>query len=315
MKRPLIPLPRRPKSFGEKFGRDVEHFGSRQKPEPPPKTYLPHILIGLTAALGIMLAVCLLAQIPKVKTVRAEGGRLYSADVMLYYADLHAGDKLMAVDSSDVEDQLMFYMPLLSSARVRKHLNGNITVTATEYENLYYTCHNRNYYIMTADDLRVLCVMADDTEAKRVGAVYIGLPETARVRVGECVRFIHLPYAPDDASDGTSGYQVETGTPEEENAYVQTVIDALTESPLASRLVGMELSDRYDLWFVLDGSVRVRLGDLSELENKLDTVRKALEEREASGVDAGDMPLSVDVSDPTRVVFRASYEVVIPDWG
>ena len=86
-------------------------------------------------------------------------------------------------------------------------------------------------------------------------------------------------------------------------------------SPLASRVVGMELSDRYDLWFVLDGSVRVSVGDMSELAEKLSSVQMVLEDRAASGVDAGEMPLEVNVSDPTRTVVRSSPDVQIPAWG
>ncbi len=314
MKRPIIPRPRRARPFGAKFGRDSESFGGGRKPEPPPKTYLPQILICLGMALFLCLLICLLGQVPKVKEVRVTGGDIYSAEVMLQYVDVHTGDKLMAFDSGDIEAQMMEAMPLLADARVQKHISGNVTVTATEHRNLYYTCHNRNYYIFTSDSLRVLCALPDDSEARRVGAVYIGLPESARVRVGECVGFVNLPYAPETQS-ALFDYEVETDVPEKENAYVEACIDALMSSSLAPRIKGLELSDRYDIWFVLDGQVRIRIGDVTELEDKLSTAIRALEERAASGVDAGELPLLLDVSDPTRIIFRASPDVTIPAWG
>ena len=311
MKRPLIPIPRRRKSFEAKFGRNVETFGSLQKHEPPPRTYLPHILLGLAGLLVLTVAVCFLGTLPKVAEVHAEGGRMYDAEHLLYYADIQSGDVFLGVDAPAIEKQMKRYMPLLRAAHVRKHINGNVTISTTEYESLYYTCHNRNYYAFTTDAWEVLCGMAEDSEPRRVGAVYIGLPEAARVRVEEKITFINLPYAVGDPS----AYEAETDVPEKEYAYVKEFVNTLMSSPLASRVVGMELSDRYDLWFVLEGSVRVSVGDMSELAEKLASVQMVLEDRAASGVDAGEMPLEVNVSDPTRTVVRSSPDVQIPAWG
>ncbi len=314
--RPIIPPPRRQTPFAAKFGRNVEHFGSRQKPTPPSHGHLPHIILGLVCALTLCIGICLLGTLPKVGEVRAaEGGQIYPAHVLLHYADVHTGDSLWGFDTFAVEKQMKEYMPLLASARVRKHWNGDVSISAVEYDSLYYTCHNRNYYIFTTDDMEILCALPTPDEGRRVGAVYIGLPEVARVRVGESITYVNLPYAPDTQVENPSDFEVETDTPEEENAYVRLFIDTLMSSPLASRVRGMELSDRYNLYFVLEGNVRVSVGSISELSDKLTMAHRALAEREASGVDIGDLPLSVDVSDPVRVILRASPEVVIPAWG
>ncbi len=314
MKRPLIPRPRRATPFMQKFGRDTEFFGSRKKPEPPPKTYLPMILFCLVGGLILCLAISLLGLLPKVRNVTAKDGRIYSAEVLVHYADIESGDLLWGFDSASVAKQMREYMPLLDTIRVRKHLNGDVSIRVTEHENLYYTCHNRNYYVFTADELRVLCVRPTDSEARQGSAVYIGLPESARVRVGETVTFINLPYA-SDTTAGTSGYEAETEEPEVENAYVMTFVEAVMKSPFADRVMGMELSDRYDLWLVLEGSVRVSVGDMSELADKLSIAHRALEERGLSAGSTDGLPVSVDVSDPARIVFRSSPDIDIPDWG
>ncbi len=315
-KRPIIiPPPRRRTPFSEKFGRDVEHFGSRERPKPPSPGYLPQIIVSLFCALGLCILICLIGIIPKVKEVRAEGGRIYSAEVLIHYADVKTGDNLWGFDTMSVEKQMKEYMPLLISARVRKHLNGDVSISAVEYKNLYYTCHNRNYYIFTTDDLHVLCALPTAEEAQRVGAVYIGLPETARVRVGESISFINIPYALDTQVENPSDFEIETDTPEREHAYVQAFVDTLMTSPLASRVKGMELSDRYNLFFVLEGNIKISVGDMSELASKLDMAHRGLAEREAAGTDTGDLPLAVDVSDLVRIIFRASPEVDIPAWG
>ncbi len=315
MKHPILPPLRRATPFSEKFGPDVACFGRGRKPEPPPLGYLPHILFGLASAFLVSLMLCLVGLFPKVGEVSAEGGRIYSADVMCHYADVHTGDRLWGFDTHAVEEQMKDYMPLLISARVKKHLNGDVSIRAVEYEKLYYTCHNRNYYIFTTDEFRVLCALPDDTEAKRVGAVYIGLPESARVRVGETISFINLPYTSESQADNWSDYEVETDVPEKENAYVAEFIEALMSSELAPRVRGMDLSDRYALYFILDGRIRVSVGSMEELSVKLSMAHRALAEREAEGVYSDELPLSVDVSDPVRLIFRASLDVHIPVWG
>ena len=315
MKRPIIPIPRRKRSFNEKFGRETTFFGSREKYEPQPKTYLPYILLGMVGVLILSVALCFLGTLPRVGEVSAEGGRMYDSAHLLYYADIHSGDALLGFDSRAVEKQMKRYMPLLKSAKVRKHINGDVSISTSEYDVLYYTCHNRNYYAFTADTWEVLCAFSQDTEPRRVEAIYIGLPEAARVRVDEKISYINLPYASDHPSDYDADYEIETDVPEKEYAYVKEFVDTLMSSPLAPRVKGMELSDRYDLWFILDGSVRVSVGDMANLSDKLSSVQKALEDRAASGVDAGDMPLEVTVSDPTRTVVRSSPNVQIPVWG
>ncbi len=314
MKRPLIPVPRRHRTFQEKFGRDVEFFGSREKYEPPPKTYLPRILLCLAGVWLLSVTACLLGLLPRVGEVSAEGGQMYDAEHLLYYADIHTGDRLLGFDTRQVEKEMKQYMPLLKAAHVRKHINGDVTVSSTEYESLYYTCHNRNYYAFTTDKWEVLCAMADGNECRRVGSIYIGLPESAYVRVGKQVSFVNLPYASEETSEHAVDYEVETDVPEKEYAYIREFVDMLMSSPLSPRVRGMELSDRYDLWFVLDGRIRVSVGDMSELADKLNAVEGVLEDRAASGADTGDLPLSVDVSDPTRTVVRLSPQVEIPNW-
>ncbi len=315
MKRPIIPIPRKRVSFASKFGKNVALFGSPRRHEPPPKTYLPHILFGLTGLLTLSLVVCLLGFLPKVGEVSAEGGRMYDAAQLLQYADIESGDDLLGFDSRAVEKRLKEAMPLLKSVNVRKHINGDVSITTEEYDRLYYTCHNRNYYAFTTDKWDVLCALSEDGEPRRVGAVYVGLPECARVRVDEQISFIDLPYETESLSEDQVDYDFGKEDPKKENAYVREFVNTLMTSSLAPRVRGMELSDRYHLWFVLDGSIRVSVGDISELSEKLRSAEQILTERAASGVDAGEMPIEVNVSDPTRIVVRSSPDVDIPSWG
>jgi cell division septal protein FtsQ len=263
----------------------------------------------------LTVAVLFLGKLWKVADVTAEDGQYYTAAVVLNGAGIEAGDEMLGFDGFTVAKELREKLPLLDKVKVRKHLNGSVTVGFTEVESLYYTCHNQNYYIVNAETREVLCVSAKPDEARRVGALYLGLPECTRVRVGEELSFVNLPYAPETDAPEISTYELETDEPEKENAYVFDFVETLMSSTLSERVVGMELGDRYDLWLVLNGGVRVRVGGMDELERKLSVVDNALSKMAQDGGLSSGLPILVDVSDPARVICRISPEIELPDWA
>ncbi len=313
MKKIDIPRPRPTRTFPEKFGREVAFFGSRERREPPRLGPIPFLITCALSGLALVAAVLLLGRLWKVSEVTAADGHHYTAALICESAAIEPGCEMLGFDASAVERRLRRALPLLDDIRIRKHINGRVSITVTEETELYYTRHNVNYYILSADDMEVLGVFSTDEEARRVGATYLGLPESARVRVGEKLSFVNLPYAPESAPQEWTTYEVETEEPTIENAYVLAFIEALHASALSDRVVGMDLSDRYDLLIVLDGHVRVQIGTMQELERKLTLVQRTLEADHAPVPDG--MVTLVDVSDPARIVYRASPDVKLPVWG
>ncbi len=315
MKKIKIPSLPKHRSFEEKFGANSDFFGSREKKSKVHYGHLPRIMLCMLGGIALMVAVLLLGGLWKVTEVSAADGQLYSASVVKEFADLDAGDKMLGFDSSAVVKRLKKGLPMLDKVKVRKHLNGKVTITFTEVTDLYYTQHNANYYVISAETRKVLGVFSNSNEAKRVGAIYVGLPESTRVRVGEKVSFINLPYEPDSAPEELVTYELETDEPNVEYAYVFEFVETLMDSPLASRVTGMELGDRYGIWLVLDNRIKVYVGNMDELDRKLNMTKRSLDDREAAGKDDGSLPVLVDVSDPARIIHRASPDIVLPDWA
>ncbi len=314
MKKLRIPRRPKPRPFGEKFSAEAEFFGSREKKKKPQLGRLPVVLLGMLGSAALVGLILLLSGLWRVSEVTAEDGVLYSAAVVMEYADIDVGDKMLGFDSSAVAKRLKAGLPMIDNIRIRKHLNGKVSISFEEITEVYYTCHNANYYVISAADREVLGVFSTPTEAKRAKAIYIGLPEATRVRVGERLSFINLPYEPDSAPEELVDYEVETDEPEKEYAYVFEFVDALMASPLASRVTGMEAGDRYDIWLVLDKRIRIRIGNMDELDRKLKMIERSLVDRAEAGKDDGVMPVLVDVSDPTRIIHRASPDIELPDW-
>lgn len=312
-----IRIPRRPKRlpFKEKFARDARPFGSGERYTSPDLGSIPLLLLCMLGVVILTVGVMLLGKLPKVTSVSAEDGTYYTAAAVLAHAGIEAGDEMLGFDGFTKAKELKKSLPLMDKVKIRKHLNGSVTVSFTEVEKLYYTCHNQNYYIINAETREVLCVAGDATEARRVGAIYLGLPECTRVRVGEELTFINLPYAPETDSPELSTYELETYEPERENAYVFEFVEILMNSSVAERVVGMELGDRFDLWLVLRGGIRIRVGTMDELERKLTLADRSLQDKAASGGIPAGMPTLVDVSDPARIIHRSSPDVELPFWA
>lgn len=315
MKRIRIPRPPKHRSFSEKFSKDAVPFGSGEKHAPPDYGSVPLLLICMLGTVLLTVGVLFLGKLWKVETVTAEDGTYYTAAVVLYSAGIEAGDEMLGFDGFAVARELKKQLPLLDQVKVRKHLNGSVSVRFTEVESLYYTCHNQNYYIVNADTREVLSVSAKPDEARRVGAVYLGLPACTRVRVGEELSFVNLPYAPETDAPEISTYELETDEPEKENAYVFEFVETLMGSALSERVVGMELGDRFELWLVLRGGIRIRVGTMDELERKLTVADRALQDQAQSGAYPTGLPILVDVSDPARIIYRVSPEIELPDWA
>ena len=312
-----IRIPHRPKRlpFKAKFARDARPFGSGERYTSPDLGSIPLLLLCMLGVLILTAAVMLLGKLPKVTAVSAEDGTYYTASGVLAHAGIEAGDEMLGFDGFAKAKELKKSLPLMDKVKIRKHLNGAVTISFTEVESLYYTCHNQNYYIINAETHEVLNVAGDAAEARRVGAVYLGLPECTRVRVGEELTFINLPYAPETDAPEISTFELETYEPERENAYVFEFVEILMKSSVAERVVGMELGDRYDLWLVLRGGIRIRVGTMDELERKLTLADRSLKDKAASGGIPAGMPTLVDVSDPARIIHRSSPDVELPFWA
>ena len=162
-----IRIPRRPKRlpFKAKFARDARPFGSGERYTSPDLGSIPLLLLCMLGAVILTAAVMLLGKLPKVTAVSAEDGTYYTAAAVLAHVGIEAGDEMLGFDGFAKARELKQSLPLMDKVKIRKHLNGAVTISFTEVESLYYTCHNQNYYIINAETHEVLNVAGDAAEA------------------------------------------------------------------------------------------------------------------------------------------------------
>ena len=269
--------PKRPRRFKDKF-LQKGRFGTNV---PLKKRFRAlRWLYGMGAALLAMLILsCTVLGVSYawlVTDIRVEGASRYRADDLREALGVRPDDLMLGFSASDTERSLRKQFPLLASASLHRALDGTLTLTVREEETLLYTRHYRNYYLLSATTLRVIAVDATPDAWLGYAPAYIGLPATAG----------------------------------EEFAYVDEVRTAILNSSLARHVTGMELSDRYDLWFLLDGKIKIRLGNTDRLADKLSLAATVLaKQTEPSG------PALLDASDPAAVTYREAPDITLPDWA
>ncbi len=299
------------RSFKKKFGRHSPWGGRGYTPLWPWKACF-YSLLGLIVTALLITAILLVGNLWQVKGVTVEGTVQYDAEDIAAAVGIEAGDGMISFDRKTVREHLREDYPLIRSVKLHRKLNGQVIVKVTEETNLYYTCHHSNYYLIAADDLSVLGVTSYGAVYKDYGALYLGFPEEARIRVGEKITYAYLPYEPVSPPEALATYEIVTAEAEEEYAYVMTFVKTvLAHSSLEGRITGMELSDRYDLYIVFDGHVKICFGSMKELSRKLDIAVQIL----AKELDGSRMPAVLDISDPSKSTYREDGELILPPWA
>ncbi len=299
------------RSFARKFGRHTPWKGRGYTPLWPWQLcfWLILVLSSVMILTGAMLAV---SQLWKVTSVTVEGTDRYDPEVIAEASEIRVGESVMNFDAASVKKCLQSDYPLIRNVKIQRKLNGAVILKITEETHLYYTCHHSNYYLISAEDRTVLGVSSYDAEYREYSAMYLGLPEEARVRVGEKISFAYLPYEPVSPPEAAATYEIVTAEAEEEYAYVWSFLEAVQKTEaLKERVTGAELSDRYDLYLIFDGYVKVRFGSIKELQRKLEIAVEIME----MNLDGSRVPAVVDVSDTSKSTFREDPDMVLPDWA
>lgn len=296
------------RSFVRKFGRD-NPFDDKKIPLAPWRV-LFWIIFGAGVGLILTVAITWLATFWKVSSVSVEGSTFHDTEYILDTADIQEGSLMLGFDTKDIVSVLKENYPILKSVKIKRGLNGHVTLQVREEKHLYYTCHHVNYYLISGETLEVMAISSTPDLYAAYGAIYIQFPEEVSLQVGKKVDYAFLPYRPDDKPTEQFTYEVETGTPQEEYAYVMTLVKQLEENNAWYPLVGIDASDRYDLYFIYNANIKIRLGNMDNLERKLAQAQYLI----AHEMSEAGYPTIVDVSDPAKSTLRENPDISLPWW-
>ena len=298
------------RSFDYKFGRNTPWRGKGNTPLWPWKLCFWGLLC-LISAIVLTAALLLLTNLWKVSAVKVEGHVQYTEEELIEASGIRIGESMGDFSRTGIAENFRESYPLIRSVKVQRKLNGTVVLKVTEETELYYTCHRSNYYLIAANDLTVLGISSYGDEYKGYGALYLGLPEEARLTVGEKVRFEYLPYEPVSQPEEMATFEIETDEAEKEYDYTWDFIEKIEASPMNGRITGMDVSDRYDLYLVFDGHIKIRFGNTKNLEDKIKLAVTILTDK----ISSSQMPALLDVSDIKKGIFRENNDIKLPEWA
>jgi cell division septal protein FtsQ len=211
----------------------------------------------------------------RVQSIRVEGNDYYSAQVILDLSGIHEGDELLAVDAQKAANDI-YATGYFSSVSVSGKFPGVVCINVTEKTNLMYTEYNGNYLSLDGD-FRVLEI--SDTSDRFAGLLYVELPDFATPTVGNCLCF--------DNSDVNM-------------EYVNQLADALRENGLLDYVTVADCSQKYNVSFVLNNTLRLEVGKVADMDAKLALAERILQEKQADGSSY----VTLDVSNLKKSTYR-----------
>jgi hypothetical protein len=181
------------------------------------------------------------------------------------------GDETVGLDLHEVARRIQSECPV----RVTLTLSATkLKISVTERETLYIEYGDR--YFSLSRELEVLDV--SDTEEAFVGLIRAKLPAIEGLTVGQQVVFCNR---------------------EIDRGYVSDMLDWLGEKAISERVELLDVSEKYNVSYVLDGTHRIVVGRVSDLAVKHRLAEEIMELRQ------GDSPCAVvDVSDLQRSTYR-----------
>ena len=229
--------------------------------------------------MGSMIAVValLLLILPcfKVRNIDVVGNTHTGTDEILAAAGVELGADMLGVDWQSVVANIERSCPVRVTLKLRL---AGVKIEVTELEQMYFAYADRWFSIDR--DLTVLAF--SEREEDFGGLMQVKLPAISHLTLGESVAFA------DTATDRT---------------YISTVLEMLDERMLSDRVSFLDVSEKYHVSYVLDGSLQIVLGKVSELDVKLELAEEILKTK--NGIDAYAV---VDVSDVKRSTYRPMAE-------
>jgi hypothetical protein len=229
-----------------------------------------------TVCASIFVLTMLLMILPlfRVQSIQVEGNGFYSVKTIMELSGIHEGDELLAVDAQKAADAI-YATGYFSSVSVSGKFPGIVCINVTEKSNLMYTEYNGQYLSLDGS----FCVLEiSDTSEAFAGLFCVELPQFAAPVVGSKLCFYN-----DVNMD-----------------YVNLLADSLQENGLIDYVTVADCSQKYNVSFVLNNTLRMEVGKVADMNAKLRLAERILQEKAADGSNY----VTLDVSNLQKSTYR-----------
>lgn len=233
------------------------------------RTIITAVVLLAFIITGVALSVTVLF---KIDSYKVEGDSIYTQEQLVDAFGHPVGENIFHFRMATAEQQMEQKLPYLETIKVRRRLPGMVVFIVTPATEAYYIDTDSGALLLSSG-LKVLTTagQAADGLCKLIGIT---------------------------AAAPAAGSQFTTGTPETDS-MVQAVLNAIAASGLGN-VVSVDFTDPYELSLVYAGRIKVKLGAATQLEYKLEIVKKSLEDAYFTDTTSG----TLDASDAGRAVFK-----------
>ena len=210
---------------------------------------LYYVMFAVVAvSIGLILSLTVFF---KTETIEVEGSTKYQPGAIIGTAGIQVGDNLFRIDDQQVEKALTSTYPYIESVSVRRALPSKVTLRITEAVELGAFVQQNGTYVLVSETGRVLEI-ASGTPGN--GVLVVNGVEIEDPQLCQAI--------PAENNESLS--------------MLQCLVEAIRATGFEN-ITRIDLSDRLNMYIVYDDRVRIELGSETELPDKLDFAKYALE--------------------------------------
>lgn len=246
----------------------------RRKPNAKVLRFLRLGMLVSGAVIVVLALIMLLLPMFKINKIVVEGNNYYDDEAVLQMAGIAAGDELFGWDMQKSCNAIIAAYPYASDVYVSIEF-FTVKIEIVERQTVMYAEYQDQYFSFDRD-LRVLEIKTDGEEAFSP-FLRVKLPMLSSVQRGYFVQF-------DSSVSDVS--------------YLNQLLDILTNRNLLEDVTYIDFSERFSLSFVLANSLKVEIGTLNDVDNKLTLLSEELKQNPINH----NIYESIDVSNTSKTI-------------
>ncbi len=237
--------------------------------------------------LCVIVALCvfrLLLLLFPVKEFEIEGDTKYDLNEIVNAAGIRTGDRLYGINKSKVEKKILEKCPYIESVKIKRKFPNTVCFVIQERGSGWYLQVGEDFYALDYD-LKVLMETFDEQMLKDRGLTKLVLPQlqSAVAGIGEVPEF-----GKDD---------------ERLRSETVKIIDTIRTNDIKDRLTYLDLSNRFEIKMVIDGTYTVDFGDMDDADKKINMILVTIADAQKDGYVGGE----IYVVSPSNVDFRGYF--------
>lgn len=253
----------------------------------PPKSFNKyHLLLGVISVAAIVLALTLAMSIFfKVENIHVAGTDKYSAWDIREASGIQQGDNLLTLGKAKVSGKIIARLPYVEKVRIGIKLPDTVNIEIEESDITYAVqAEDQGWWFINSQG-RVLDMTTGIIAEyfTKIEGVQIMIPVTGQQAVaytgqpdpteGETAD----PAAPTDVTEAPTAPVDTVNATERLNAAV-AVLQNLENNGIVGEVTNVNVSDLYNIELTYEDRYQVLLGDTSQLDRKIRSMREAVQQ-------------------------------------